>query len=136
VAGPDGNVMHAELRIGNGHIMLSDALRNPPTQSSTHLAVEDAVAWWARAVAAGATVAMPLADMFWGDRYGIVTDPWGNRWSIATHTEDVAPDELRRRMDGAMKQFAGRPPSLAPAVDLTTPRPGGRARRHRDPRRR
>jgi uncharacterized glyoxalase superfamily protein PhnB len=102
--GPNNTVMHAEIRIGNGVIMVADAVQNPPTQSSLHLYVEDADAWWSRAIKAGAQVSMPIADMFWGDRYGVVTDKWGNRWGIATHKEDVSPAEMEKRMAQAMKE--------------------------------
>jgi len=94
---PNGLVMHCELKIGNSILMIADAIQNAPTQSSTHLYVEDADAWWKRATAAGCQVALPIADMFWGDRYGIVTDKWSNRWGIATHKEDVSPAELAKR---------------------------------------
>jgi PhnB protein len=109
--GPNGVVMYAELRIGNSPLMLSDALMNPPTQSSTHLFVTDADALWKRAVDAGAVVAMPIADQFWGDRYGVLVDTWGNRWGIATHKEDVSADEMRKRGEEAMKNM---PPSTKP----------------------
>jgi uncharacterized glyoxalase superfamily protein PhnB len=102
---PDGKIMHGEIQIGNSIIMISDAMANPATQSSLHLYVEDADAWWKRATDAGAQVAMPLADMFWGDRYGLLTDKWGNRWAISTHKEDIAPDEMKRRADEAMKNM-------------------------------
>jgi len=105
MATPDGKIIHGEIQIGNSIIMISDAMANPATQSSLHLYVEDADAWWKRATEAGAQVAMPLADMFWGDRYGLLTDKWGNRWGISTHKEDVAPDEMKRRADEAMKNM-------------------------------
>src|SRR5882762_3036132 len=65
--GPNGQIMHAEIKIGNGIIMIADAMMNAPTQSSCHLYVEDADKWWKRATDAGAQVAMPIQDMFWGD---------------------------------------------------------------------
>lgn len=105
--GPDGRgVMHAELRIGDSIIMLADEspdrgylgpLTRGGATSSLLLYVEDADASFARAIAAGATEKMPVSDMFWGDRYGQVRDPFGHDWSIATHTEDVAPEEMARR---------------------------------------
>ena len=72
---------------------------------SIHLYVQDADAVWARATAAGAKVVMPIADMFWGDRYGVLSDKWGNRWGIATHKEDVSPEDLRTRTAEAMKNM-------------------------------
>jgi len=100
---PDGKIMHSELKIGNAAVMISDTMMNPPTSSSLHLYVPDADAVWARATAAGAKVLMPIGDMFWGDRYGVVGDKWGNRWSIATHKEDVPESEMPKRMADAMK---------------------------------
>jgi PhnB protein len=97
-AGPDGKIMHAEVQIGDSRMMLSDAMQQPPTQSSIWLYVPDCDAWWKRALAAGAQVKMPMADMFWGDRWGAVTDKWGNTWSLATHKEDVSPEEMDKRM--------------------------------------
>ena len=105
---PDGKVMHAEVKIGDSIVMVSDAMMNPPTTSSLHLYVQDADAVWAKAVAAGCQVIMPLADQFWGDRYGVVGDKWGNRWAIATHKEDLSREEMGRRAGEAMKQMAGK----------------------------
>jgi len=105
MATPDGRIMHAEIKIGSSIVMISDAVQNPPTQASCHLYVEDADAWFKRATAAGAEVAMPLENMFWGDRYGLVVDKWGNRWGISTHKEDVPPAEMQRRAHDAMKNM-------------------------------
>lgn len=102
---PNGDILHAELKIGGSFILVSEAVINPPTLSSTFLYVEDVDTWWERATAAGAEVAMPLQDMFWGDRYGVLTDKWGNRWSLATHTEDVSESEMKRRAAEAMKEW-------------------------------
>lgn len=104
-------VMHAEIRIGNSAVMLADEFggcSQAPDGSGTtpvtlHLYVEDADAAFDRAVAAGAKVAMPLADMFWGDRYGQVVDPFGHRWSIATHVHDYTPEQIAK---GAEEMFA------------------------------
>lgn len=105
--GPDGkSLMHAEIQVGNAIVMLCDefpdwgtlspqALNGSPV--TIHLYVENADAVYDRAVKAGATAAMPLTDMFWGDRYGKVVDPYGHHWSIATHVEDVPPEEMGRR---------------------------------------
>jgi uncharacterized glyoxalase superfamily protein PhnB len=103
--GPNNTVMHAELKIGDSIVMVSDAMMSPPTQSAIHLYVPDADASWKRATGAGATVTMPIADMFWGDRYGVVSDRWGNRWAIAQHIEDVLPAEMKKRAAEAMKQM-------------------------------
>lgn len=105
--GPDGkSTMHAEMRIGNSTVMLSDEnpqwdLKSPltlgGTPASLHLYAEDADGLFNRALKAGCTVAMPIQDMFWGDRYGKVKDPYGHQWGIATHKEDVPPAELEKR---------------------------------------
>lgn len=109
--GPDGKIMHAEMRIGNSMIMLADAFpeygsRGPRALQGTpvtiHLYVEDADAVWERALAAGATVQMPLEDAFWGDRYGQVVDPYGHQWSIATHQRDLIPQQIEEAMRKAM----------------------------------
>lgn len=105
--GPEGKLMHAQLRIGDSTIMLVDempncgalgpkALKGSPI--SLHLYVENADAAFARAVAAGASVKVELQDMFWGDRYGVVEDPFGHQWSIATHIRDVGPEEMQQAM--------------------------------------
>lgn len=101
--GPNGTIMHAEIRIGDSTVMISDAVMNPPSQSCLHLYVNDANEAWKRATEAGATVAMPLSDTFWGDRYGALTDRWGNRWTIGQHIEDVSQPEMERRMAEMMK---------------------------------
>jgi PhnB protein len=94
--GPDGKVVHAELKIGDSILMLSEAAREPESRSYLHLYVLDADASFQRAVAAGATVKMPLTDMFWGDRFGRIADPYGNVWAIATHKQDVPEADLPR----------------------------------------
>jgi uncharacterized glyoxalase superfamily protein PhnB len=103
--GPDGKVMHAEFKVGDSIVMIADAMMGPPLTSGIHLYVADADALWARATAAGAQVVMPIADMFWGDRYGVLTDKWGNKWSIATHKEDFTPEEMGKRAAEAMKNM-------------------------------
>ncbi len=108
--GPDGKIAHAEIKIGDSIIMLSDEMpgwgRSPQTLGGTpvniFLYVKDVDGVFNRAVAAGAKVGMPVSDMFWGDRYGQVTDPFGHSWSLATHKEDVSPEELRKRAQAAM----------------------------------
>jgi PhnB protein len=107
LAGPDGRLMHACVRIGDSAVMLVDefpdygvigpkALGGSPV--TIHLFVDDVDAFVARAVEAGATVTLPVADMFWGDRYGKLEDPFGHRWSVATHLRDMTPDEIRAEM--------------------------------------
>jgi PhnB protein len=106
--GKDGKLMHASIRIGDSVVMLVDEMPQwgvlgPKARGGTsayiHLYVPDADAFAAHAVAAGLTVTMPLADMFWGDRYGQFEDPFGHRWSIATRIRDVPPDEWRAAME-------------------------------------
>ena len=110
--GAGGKLMHAMLRIGDSALMLVDensewgmlgptALKGSPV--TLHLYVENADATVAQAVAAGATVTMPIADMFWGDRYAQLQDPFGHRWSVATHLRDVSPAEMQQ----AMAKMAG-----------------------------
>jgi PhnB protein len=102
---PDGRIMHAAIRIGDSMIMLVDEMPDwgslgPNARGGSpvtiHLQVEDSNALFERAVKAGATVKLPIDDMFWGDRYGIVTDPFGHNWSIATHVRDVTPEEMMK----------------------------------------
>jgi uncharacterized glyoxalase superfamily protein PhnB len=103
--GPNNTLMHAEIKIGTSVIMISDAVMGPATQSNLHLYVADVDAAFKRALGAGCQVVMPLDNMFWGDRYGVVSDKWNNRWSLATHKEDVAPADMQKRMAEAMKQM-------------------------------
>ncbi|MGH7312058.1 MAG: VOC family protein [Candidatus Rokuibacteriota bacterium] len=114
--GPDNkSIMHAELKIGDSIVMLSDEFPQGRTRSpqslggstgSLFLYVPDVDAAFKRALDAGATVAMPLADMFWGDRFGQVSDPFGHVWGLATHKEDVTPEEMRKRGQAAMAEMA------------------------------
>jgi PhnB protein len=108
---PDGKIGHAELEIGDSLVMLSDPFpqattRTPKelggTSASVFMYVEDVDAVVKKAVAAGATVTMEVADQFWGDRFGSVQDPFGHLWSIATHVEDVPPEEMAERAKAAM----------------------------------
>ena len=105
--GPGGKLMHASVRIGDSMVMLVDenrewgalgplSLNGSPV--TIHLQVADVDAVFAQAVAAGATVTMPLADMFWGDRYGQLKDPFGHLWSVATHQRDLTPQEIQEAM--------------------------------------
>jgi len=115
--GPDGKVMHAEIRIGNSLIMLNDEVggaKSPKaiggSPASLFVYVEDCDALFNRAVAAGAKVPPgpmgQLADQFWGDRAGTIDDPFGYQWTIATRKEDFTPQEMKQRMDDFMRQFA------------------------------
>ncbi len=101
--GPDGKLMHASVRIGDSCVMLVDEMPQhgvigPKTLKGTpvtiHMYVKVVEAAFAQATSAGATIKVPLQDMFWGDRYGVVEDPFGHSWSLATHVRDVSPDEL------------------------------------------
>jgi uncharacterized glyoxalase superfamily protein PhnB len=116
---PSGKIMHAEIKIGDSIIMLADefpdmgdgcASLSPQALSGTsvtiHLYVTDADKFVNQAVAAGAKVLMPLMDMFWGDRYGKISDPFGHEWSVATHKEDLTPEEMGKRAEAAMAEFA------------------------------
>lgn len=96
---PDGSIGHAELQVGDSVLMLASGGEAwPATSSLTCMYVDDCDAVFQRAVEAGATVLEPLSDKFYGDRSGSVLDPFGQRWSIMTHKEDVSPEEMRRRM--------------------------------------
>lgn len=108
---PGGKIMHAEMQIGNSKFFLNDEFpemgaKGPLSIGGTpvtlHLFVEDCDKLFNQAVAAGAKPMMPLADQFWGDRYGIVTDPFGHNWSIASHVKDMTPEEMRAAMAAAM----------------------------------
>lgn len=112
--GPDGKVMHAELKIGDSIVMLADEFPEfgavaPESGGSTsmglHIYVDNVDQAFDRAVKAGAKVEMPVSDQFWGDRYGKLRDPFGHRWSIATHVKDMSADEMKRSMDDAMAQM-------------------------------
>ena len=106
---PNGKLIHAAIRIGDSVVMLSDefsqwgslgpkSLNGSPV--SLHIYVEDVDEFVERAIAAGAILTMPVADMFWGDRYGQLEDPFGHRWSIGTHVRDVSQEEM---LEGAQK---------------------------------
>jgi PhnB protein len=111
--GPDGKIMHAELQIGDSRIMVNDPMgggKGPKafggSPASLWVYVDDCDAVFNRAVAVGAKVTMPMADQFWGDRCGGFVDPQGYSWSIATHKEDLAPEEMNKRAQEFFKQFA------------------------------
>jgi PhnB protein len=101
---PTGEIMHAEVRIGDSVVMLNDAMRQSPTTSSLFLYVTDVDRFYQRALKAGATSLTEPANMFWGDRMAQVNDMFGNQWSIATHVEDVPPQEMEKRAAAAMRQ--------------------------------
>ena len=113
--GPDGKIMHASVRIGDSQLMLMDAnpemgARGPKDLKGSpvtiHLYVEDADAVVAQAAKAGAKVTMPVAEMFWGDRYGTLEDPFGHSWSVATHVRDLTPEQIQEGMKKMMKEHA------------------------------
>lgn len=108
--GPDGKLMHAALQIGDSRLMLVDShpdwgCLSPQSLKGSavtiHLSVENADAVFAQAIAAGATVKVPVGDAFWGDRYGVLEDPFGHAWSVATHVRDMTPDEILAGMNEA-----------------------------------
>jgi PhnB protein len=125
----DDLIGHADLKIGASRVYLADempgwgAVKSPSTlkgaTANIHLWVEDCDAVFARAVAAGASVVRPLADQFWGDRYGMVSDPFGQIWAITSHKEDLTPDEMMRRGKEAMAEMA----QAAPPATKPKPRP-------------
>ncbi len=99
MAAPDGSIGHAEIKIGDSIVMLADGnSEHPGTSSLTVVYVEDCDAVFARAVSAKWQTLEPLQDKFYGDRSGLVRDPFGQRWSIMTHKEDVSPEEMEKRM--------------------------------------
>ena len=112
--GPDGeSVMHGEIQIGDSIIMIADEFPDygclgPTSRGGSsvtiHLYVKDANKAYEQAVKAGAIASMPLSDMFWGDRYGKVTDPFGHEWSIAQHIEDVSPQDMEKRAEKAFSE--------------------------------
>ena len=113
--GPGGSIMHAEIEIGDSRLMLGDehpqfgnksAKTHGGTPLTLHIYVPDCDAVMAKAVKAGAVTRFPMADQFWGDRYGTVEDPFGNVWGIGTHIEDVDDKELKRRTAKMAKDMA------------------------------
>ncbi len=110
--GAGGSVMHAEIRIGDTTLFLADDMMNSGKTVEggqvgafvPHVAVEDVDATWKLAIDAGCKETMPLADQFWGDRYGQLVDPFGLCWALMTHIEDVSPEEMAKR---AAKMFGG-----------------------------
>jgi PhnB protein len=115
MSGPNGRVMHAELEIGDSIIMLADenphsGALSPQTlggsSNSLHVYVDNVDAITQKAVDAGAKLTRPVKDEFYGDRIGTFTDPFGHIWSVATHIEDVSPEEMKNRMAKAASQAA------------------------------
>jgi PhnB protein len=115
MAGPGGSVMHAELEVGDSLIMLSDPFPQASTKTPKDLGgtsvniflyVDDIDAAYKQAIDAGATSLMEPDDMFWGDRFGSVEDPFGHTWTIATHIEDVSPEEMQKRSEEFMASMA------------------------------
>ena len=114
---PDGKVMHAMLRIGDSNLMLNDEMpeygalspaKGGSSSVTIHIYTPDVDKAFERATSAGAQVKMPLADQFWGDRYGLVTDPSGHQWSIAAHVKDLSPEQIKTAMDEAMSKMPPR----------------------------
>ena len=114
---PDGKVMHAMLRIGDSNLMLNDEMPEygalaPVSGGSSsvtiHIYTPDVDRAFERATSAGAQVKMPLADQFWGDRYGVVADPSGHKWSIAAHVKDLSPEQMKAAMEEAMAKMPPR----------------------------
>jgi uncharacterized glyoxalase superfamily protein PhnB len=112
--GPDGKIMHAELIIGDSIFMLADEFPEFGSMSplstggsgmGLHIYVEDVDSAFDRAIGAGATIDMPVSDMFWGDRYGKLADPFGHKWSIATHKRDLSPEEMEEGMKAMMQEM-------------------------------
>lgn len=104
---PDGGIGHVFVTIGDSPIMVSDSSKDmPATPMSMYLYVKDADTTFKRALATGATTLMPMDNQFWGDREGAVRDPFGNSWCIASHVEDVTPDEMRKRATAAFAKYA------------------------------
>jgi PhnB protein len=112
LAGPDGKVAHAQIRIGGAPIMLGEeapdwgafspkSLKGSPV--AIHLYVDDVDGFMAKAEKGGAKITSPAADMFWGDRYGKLEDPFGHRWSVATFVREVGPEEMDKAMKEMMK---------------------------------
>jgi PhnB protein len=112
---PGGKVMHASIKIGDSILMLNDEFPEygsdpaPTAKGGTgvalHIYLENVDAAFQRAVSAGASVKMPVMDMFWGDRYGVVLDPFGHKWSLATHNRDMSPEEMQKEQELAFSKM-------------------------------
>ena len=119
-AGPDGRIMHAHLLIGDSPLYICEEMlewgsKSPlavgGTGSSTWIFTEDADKTYTAAINAGAKQGQPLSDMFWGDRWGTLTDPFGHVWQIATHKFDLTPEEMKAAGDKAMAEMMAKKPS-------------------------
>ncbi len=107
---PDGKLIHGRMRIGNALFFVSDEFGPPgsaPSGTTIHVWTEDADALWERATAAGFEAVMPLADQFWGDRYGQLRDPFGHKWSIGHRVEDLSAEEVERRGQAFFAKMQG-----------------------------
>jgi len=104
LTGPSGKCMHAEIEIGDSVIMLNDVMQEPAQPAGLFLYVENVDKTFAKALKAGATSLMEPQSMFWGDRFGRIEDPSGNKWGIATHVEDVTPGEMKKRQKAMFAQ--------------------------------
>jgi uncharacterized glyoxalase superfamily protein PhnB len=111
---PDGKVLHATMKIGDSMIMVNDefpemggspAPRGEASGTTLHIYVDNVDKLFSQATSAGASVKMPLMDQFWGDRYGIVMDPYGFKWSVATHVKDVSPEEMQKAQNEMLKHM-------------------------------
>ena len=103
--GANGGIMHGAVKVGEGTIFISDATEfATPTAANTFVYFKDVDAVYAKAQKAGLKVLAPLTTMFWGDRWALLADDFGNQWQIATHVEDLSPDEIKRRMAAQPKQ--------------------------------
>jgi PhnB protein len=114
---PDGKIMNADLRIGDSILLLNEEFPDIGAKSpqslggspvTIHIYVEDVDKLFNQAVAAGGKVIMPVMDMFWGDRYGQLSDPFGHNWSIATHKEDLTSEEIAQRSKAAFERMAAK----------------------------
>ncbi|HEY6565109.1 MAG TPA: VOC family protein [Pirellulaceae bacterium] len=124
MTGPNGKVMHGEVMIGNSTIMITEenpqwGMKSAETMGgspmSLHLYVDNVDQSFQKAIQSGCTLVNPVMDMFWGDRYGKVSDPFGFHWGIATHIEDVSEEEMKRRSEEWMKSMANAEPCSQPA---------------------
>jgi len=136
---PDGKVGHAEIRVGDSIIMLADEMKEmnylgPKARGGTSVSLlvygPNVDAQFKKAIAAGGKVAKPLQDQFYGDRSGTFTDPFGHMWTVATHIEDVSPDEMNRRFEAMMAQHAG-DAKPAKKSKKTAKKPAKKVRRRR-----
>lgn len=123
LTGPDGNAVHAEIRIGDSIVMVDEedvaqGMKSPATLGGTPATlmvyVDDADAVYATAVGAGATAEMPIEEQFWGDRYGTLIDPAGHRWALATHVEDLTPEQMGQRAELVAQAAAKKKPKKKP----------------------